>query len=172
MYQLLGHAKKTQVYKSLFETGRRRFQLPELDQSPVEDAYDQMELFGFALSSPFVLLAERVEGSIKAKDIIAHLKQRISVVGSLVCIKNTRTTRQELMQFGTFVDDEGGWIDTVHFPPSVKRYPFEGKGCYLIEGKVVEEFGYPTIEVDRLSRLAFVSRDHPTHKKQLTKTET
>ena len=125
-----------------------------------------MELFGFALCSPFDLVAEKIEGGLKAKQILERVKQRIRIVGSLVCIKNTRTTRQELMQFGTFVDEEGGWIDTVHFPPTVKRFPFEGKGCYLIEGKVVEEFGYPTIEVEYLRRLPFVARDYPTHKQQ------
>lgn len=170
MYQLLGHSKKTQVRKSLFESGRRKFHLPQLDRSPIEEAYDQMELFGFALCSPFDLLAENVGDGLKAKDILNHLGQRIQIVGSLVCIKKTRTTRKELMQFGTFVDANGDWIDTVHFPPVVKRYPFEGKGCYVIEGKVVEEFGYPTVEVTYLRRLSFVSRDHPTHKKQLAKT--
>ena len=58
-----------------------------------------------------------------------------------------------MMQFGTFVDAHGEWIDTVHFPPVVARYPFRGKGCYWIEGKTVEEFGYVTVEVTYLQKL-------------------
>jgi DNA polymerase-3 subunit alpha len=75
-----------------------------------------------------------------------------------VTVKNTKTTNGKLMQFGTFVDREGGWIDTVHFPPVVSRMPFRGKGCYLIAGKVVEEFGYATIEVGSMQRLDYIDR--------------
>ena len=29
------------------------------------------------------------------------------------------------MQFGTFLDAAGDFFDTVHFPPSLKRWPFK-----------------------------------------------
>lgn len=54
------------------------------------------------------------------------------------------------MKFGTFLDVNGDFIDTVHFPQSLKRYPIRGKGLYLIEGKVVVDFDCrPSIEVRR-----------------------
>jgi len=89
---------------------------------------------------------------------MASLNKYIAIVGYLVTVKNTRTTKGQLMQFGTFVDEEGSWIDTVHFPPTVSQYPFRGKGCYLMKGKVVEEFGYATIEVSSMERLEYAER--------------
>ncbi|MDB4163396.1 hypothetical protein N9602_05955, partial [Saprospiraceae bacterium] len=74
----------------------------------------------------------------------------------LISIKNTSTTNQKRMQFGSFLDYEGEWIDTVHFPPVVDRNPFRGKGIYLLTGKVVEEFGFYTIEMIKMERLAYV----------------
>jgi DNA polymerase-3 subunit alpha len=71
----------------------------------------------------------------------------------LVTIKNTGTTKGDRMHFGTFLDIEGNWIDTVHFPPSASTWPFRGKGCYLLEGKVVEEFDFYSIEVERMEKL-------------------
>ena len=60
------------------------------------------------------------------------------------------------MNFGTFLDQDGQWLDTVHFPPSARRYPFRGKGIYRITGKVVEEFGFLSIEVIKQERMAYV----------------
>jgi len=159
MYQLLGYAKKTQVRKTLFQSGSRTFKLPQLDTTLYEDFYDQMELFGFTLYSAFDFIKENIEGTISAREIYSFEKQRIRIVGSLVCIKNTNTSSGKKMQFGTFVDSEGHWIDTVHFPPVVSKYPFEGKGCYFLEGIVVMEFGYATVEIERMKRLEYMSRD-------------
>lgn len=57
------------------------------------------------------------------------------------------------MHFGTFIDENGDWIDTVHFPPVAKKYPFRGKAIYKIEGLVTEEFGFHTLEVVSMHRL-------------------
>jgi DNA polymerase-3 subunit alpha len=60
------------------------------------------------------------------------------------------------MNFGTFIDAEGHWIDTVHFPEVAQRYPFRGKGVYKIIGKVVEEFGFLSLEVSELEKVPFM----------------
>jgi error-prone DNA polymerase len=57
------------------------------------------------------------------------------------------------MWFGTFLDVEGEFFDTVHFPNSTPVYPFRGAGCYLIEGRVVEDFGFPSVEVLKFAKL-------------------
>ena len=44
-----------------------------------------------------------------------------------------------------FIDNEGNFFDTTHFSQSLKNYPFKGSGTYLILGKVVEEFGFPSL---------------------------
>ena len=60
------------------------------------------------------------------------------------------------MFFGTFIDRDGHWIDTVHFPPVAAKYPFRGRGIYEITGKVVEEFEFLTIETEAINKLAYV----------------
>jgi len=67
------------------------------------------------------------------------------------------TSNRKLMNFGTWIDADGNFFDTTHFPPSLARYPFRGKGCYLITGKIVDDFDFPSMEVDKMERLAYVS---------------
>ena len=57
------------------------------------------------------------------------------------------------MNFAAFLDPEGIFFDTVHFPDSLKKYPFQGHGVYLILGKVVQEFGFPSLEVQKMAKL-------------------
>jgi hypothetical protein len=64
------------------------------------------------------------------------------------------------MHFGTFLDSEGMVFDTTHFPNTSKKYPFRGKGFYRVRGKVVEDFGYPMIEVDFMLKETMVHK-HP-----------
>jgi DNA polymerase-3 subunit alpha len=61
------------------------------------------------------------------------------------------------MQFGTFYDEDGEVFDTTHFPGSARKFPFRGKGFYRIKGKVVEDFGYPMIEVHFMEKLPMVA---------------
>ena len=75
------------------------------------------------------------------------------MTGNYVTAKYVRTVRGEIMYFGTFLDPEGNFFDTTHFPPSVKNFPLQGRGLYLILGKVVAEFGFPSIEVEKLAKL-------------------
>ena len=59
------------------------------------------------------------------------------------------------MHFATFLDHSGEMFDTTHFPDSLRKYPFRGHGVYLILGKVVDEFGYASIEVEKMAKLPF-----------------
>jgi len=68
--------------------------------------------------------------------------------------QNVRTSQNEITIFGTFLDKAGDFFDTTHFPPSLRTYPFKGAGVYLILGKVVEEFGFPSIEVEKMAKLS------------------
>ena len=158
VHRLLGKSKKAAPNVSLFEFKSQNIDLPPLDYELYEEAYSQIELLGFPLCSPFDLLEEDGLLIARANQIMDYLGKQFTIVGYLVTVKNTRTSKGSLMQFGTFVDQEGDWIDTVHFPPTVKQYPFRGKGCYSIIGKVVEEFGYPTIEVSSMKRLDYLER--------------
>jgi error-prone DNA polymerase len=74
-------------------------------------------------------------------------------VGHLVTVKYIKTIKNDWMNFGCFIDSEGNFFDTVHFSQSLKNWPFKGSGTYLILGKVVEEFGFPSIEVEKMAKL-------------------
>ena len=93
------------------------------------------------------------------KDLKKYIRKNVSIVGYLITVKPTRTSKGEQMYFGTFIDKDGYWIDTVHFPPSAKQYPFMGPGCYLLKGKVVEEYDFISMEVASMKRLPMVDRE-------------
>ena len=45
------------------------------------------------------------------------------------------------------------WL-ILHFEDLV--FPFKGKGCYIVLGKVVEDFGFPSLEVSKMEKLPWV----------------
>lgn len=139
---------------SLFPSPVRNFSLPDLEQDILNDAYDEIELLGFPVSiSWFDMLETSFRGDIPACELIKHTGKSVRMVGHLVTIKYIKTIKKEWMNFGCFIDAEGSFFDTTHFPQSLKQYPFRGSGTYLILGKIVEEFGYPSIEVEKFARL-------------------
>jgi len=140
--------------KSLFYTPPEKFTLPELEHSDIEDAYDEIELLGFPVTlSYFDLLRTKFRGEISAKDMLNNVGRRVRMVGHLVTLKYIRTVKKEWMHFGTFFDSSGEFFDTVHFPNSLKNYPFKGKGIYLMAGTVTEEFGFASLTVEKLAKL-------------------
>ena len=150
----LGQHVTVRHEQTLFQTPQRRFKLPDLEESEIEDAYDEIELLGFPVSvTAFNLLKTSFRGEIMAGELMKHTGKNVRMVGNLVCIKNVRTVKKEWMHFGTFLDLEGEFFDTVHFPKSLKSYPFRGYGVYLILGKVEEELGFPSITVEKLAKL-------------------
>lgn len=140
----------------LFKTNRVSYQTPNLPHTLLEDAFDEMELLGYPLCHPFLLLRESKAQELRAKDLPQKINQIIQMKGYLVTVKNIATTKGERMYFGTFLDEDGDFIDTVHFPPVAKKYRFRGKGIYEITGKVVEEFDCITIEVSKMELLPIV----------------
>jgi DNA-directed DNA polymerase III PolC len=150
---LLGPAKKTKPEKTLFNPEVKEFSLPELWKHELEDAFDQLELLGFPIVSPFLLLKEPPRQNVLAKELPSRINQQVSLTAFLVHRKGTKTSKGEGMYFGTWLDEKGHWIDTVHFPPVSRQYPFRGPGCYAITGKVVEEYGFISIETETLKRL-------------------
>ena len=142
--------------KPLFRERRKVFVLPSLRTNKLEDAYDEMELLGFPVSiSRFDMLKTRYRGNASAKELLSITGKIVRMVGELVVIKYVHTVKKQWMQFACFLDSKGDFFDTIHFPDSLKKYPFTGYGVYLIEGRVVEEFGFPGIEVKKLGRLPF-----------------
>jgi DNA polymerase-3 subunit alpha len=60
------------------------------------------------------------------------------------------------MNFATFLDVNGDYLDSVHFPNIAKQFPFRGKGLYKVQGRVTEEFGFFSIEASALYKVALI----------------
>ena len=117
-------------------TERVRYNTPKLPCTQLEDAFDELELLGFPLCNPFEVLVTPVLSELKAKDLMRYKGKQVCVAGYLVTAKRTKTSNGKRMFFGTFLDQDGDFIDTVHFPPIAAKYPFRGKGIYKLTGKV------------------------------------
>jgi DNA-directed DNA polymerase III PolC len=153
---ILGNAKKSNPSSTLFDVEYKRFTLPKLSTSVLEDAFDEMELIGFPLCTPFTLVQGEFKSTLRASDLHKLLNKTVTILGYYVAIKNTGTSKGERMNFGTFLDIDGHFIDTVHFPQSAAQYPFRGRGIYTIIGKVVEEFGFYSLEVTKMEKERYI----------------
>jgi len=140
--------------KPLFSAPAKNFTLPDLEHDSLDDAYDEIELLSFPVSMTwFDMLETSFRGEITASEMIRYVGKTVRLVGHLVTIKYIKTKNREWMNFGCFIDADGNFFDTTHFPLSLKNYPFKGSGTYLILGKIVEEFGFPSIETVKLAKL-------------------
>jgi DNA-directed DNA polymerase III PolC len=144
--------------KQLFQSEPKNFELPAFHSSPIDDAYDQIELLGFPLCSPFDLVKHGLPDSVMSKDLHQYVDRDVIQYGYLVATKTTRTSKGDTMYFGTFLDQEGHFIDTAHFPPVAAQYKFSGKGVYKLVGKVIEEFGFLSVEVTEMTRMDSAGR--------------
>jgi len=140
----------------LFGIATEDYDIPILQETEHEQAFDEIELLGFSLCSPFDLLATEDRGNILTKHMKDYLGRTVRMLGYFVTRKNVTTSNRKLMNFGTWLDMEGLFFDTTHFPDTLARYPFKGKGCYLITGKLVEDFGFPSLDVVKMEKLPYV----------------
>ena len=139
---------------SLFQTAVKKFTLPQLEYNTLEDAYDEIELLGFPVTLTwFDMLQTDFRGEVMASHLADNVGKMVRMMGHLVTIKYVKTVKKELMHFATFLDNEGEMFDTIHFPDSLRKYPFKGDGVYLLLGKVVDEFGYASVEVKKMAKL-------------------
>lgn len=158
------HQKKSYSL-SLFPAAHKQFHYPQLETPPLEEAYEQMAILGFPLCSPFLLADTTDLGQHLADDLRSLSGKWVHILGYMVTTKNTQTKQGDLMHFGTFYDREGNVFDTTHFPNIAKRFAFRGRGFYRIKGKVVEDFGYPMVEVSYMEKIPW--KKLGTHEKLL-----
>jgi DNA polymerase III alpha subunit len=153
---LLTKRKMIPRVPQLFAIEPKNYALPALTIQKFEDAFDEMELIGFSLTSPFHTLRSYPNSELCTQDFPKHLNKNVTILGYLVTVKTTRTSKGDAMQFGTFLDMKGQFIDTVHFPQVAVKYPFRGKGIYTLYGKVVEEFEFYSLEVNRMQKEMYI----------------
>ena len=132
------------------------YKVPLLEQSAVEQAFDEIELLGFPLADPFLLADEPMNQGTTAIEFPEKLGHFVIAYGYLVTVKDTKTQKGDRMNFATFVDQNGDFLDSVHFPNIAAQFPFRGKGLYKVQGRVVEEFGFYSIEASALYKLAVI----------------
>ncbi len=141
-------------HPELFSSPANMKNLPEPESSPLSDAYDELQLLGFLLSSsPFDLLETNYMGDITADEMPVHGGMEVNMTGWIVNTKYVRTVKGEAMYFGCFIDAAGEFFDTVHFPAAAAKWPFSGRGVYLLTGRVDIEFSHPTLSVRKMIRL-------------------
>jgi len=153
---VLGSRKKRDPIRELFPVQKREFRLPELEQTSLENSYDELEILGFAVTIPaFDLLQTSFRGEILSRQMMEQVGKKVRMLGNLVTIKHVRTKQKQWMNFGTFLDVEGEFFDVVNFPDSLKRHPYRGNGIYLLYGEITEEFGFPSMTVEKMARLPY-----------------
>lgn len=94
-----------------------------------------------------------LEQSTTARQMPEKKGQQITMYGYLVTLKPVRTVKGDTMNFGCFIDHEGYFVDTIHFPQSLRDFAFRGMGLYKLVGKVVDEFGFMSLEVSKMYKL-------------------
>lgn len=140
----------------LFEPQSEHFELPILVEGRFDQAFDELELLGFPLCSPFSLIECKPPRHIQTAQMGMYNHRQVSMLGYYVTRKPVRTVNGKLMYFYTWVDEAGCFFDSVHFPVAVARSPFRGSGCYLIKGRITEDFGFFSLEANEMEKLPWV----------------
>jgi DNA polymerase-3 subunit alpha/error-prone DNA polymerase len=139
----------------LIEEPTKEFKFPIINRSLLEDAFDEMELLSFPVScTPFDLLETNYKSAVVANNLNDYLKKEVKLVAYLVSIKQV-PTKVGMMFFGTWIDINGDYFDTTHFPKSLINYPFKGGGCYLLLGIVEVDYHFPTITISKMAKMPF-----------------
>ncbi len=149
-----GHGATGALFAEAYD---ENFELPTLQEGRFDQAFDEIELLGFPLCSPFEMLAEVPGGTLGVRDFGRFKKREVQVLGYFVTRKDLRTRQGKAMAFGTWLDANGDYFDTTHFPGKWRHGDLQAGGIYLITGFVSEDFGFLTLDAERLFRLPYVS---------------
>ncbi|MHA4812060.1 DNA polymerase III subunit alpha [Flavitalea flava] len=144
--------------RSLYKDKPLEFKLPDFPVNELDDLFDEIEILGFPLRNPFELVDDDPLNYSSAASLDGAVGQQVTVLAYLITYKGVSTVKKETMFFGTFIDVNRDWVDTVHFPDSLRQYPLQGGGFYKITGKVVAEFGVCAIEVTMMQKVGVKKR--------------
>ncbi len=154
---LLTNTKPEFRHLTLLDEPQKEYKLPIINRHPFEDAFDEIEILGFPVSySPFDLLQTKYRGTVMAKNLTNHHKSQVKMLAYLISRKHVPTKRGTMF-FGTWIDAEGEYFDTAHFPSCLEQYPFQGGGCYLLLGTVEVDFHFPTITIHKMAKMPMIA---------------
>jgi DNA polymerase-3 subunit alpha len=146
--------------QSMFTEAPLHFTLPELTDHPLDDCYDELEILDFPLRNPFELVNDDPYKYVLSKDLGNYLGKTVTVLIYFIDYKVVPTVNNQTMSFGTFIDANLDWVDTVHFPDAFRDYPLKGKGFYKVTGKVVEDFSVYSVEVYKMFKIGYKERKY------------
>ena len=146
IFKLNANGVKSQQSK-LFKIQHKDFKLPKLNNSWIENAYDEMELLGFPLCNYFNLVNEEMNTGVLASQMKDFINQEILIYGSLVTTRFNKTSQGKLMRLSTFIDSNGDYFDAVHFTDVVNKYPIHGLGIYACYGKITDRHDFYSMSV-------------------------
>jgi DNA-directed DNA polymerase III PolC len=168
---LLNNFKPENRNLLLLQEPVKEYKLPTLERSLFEDAFDEIELLSFPVScTPFDLLQTKNRGDIMARELLSCHKKQVRMLAYLISRKQV-PTKKGTMYFGTWIDNEGSYFDTAHFPDSLAQYPFLGGGCYLLLGTVEVDYHFPTITISKMAKMPFVADPRYMDSKDQFKTQ-
>ncbi len=132
--------------------------LPPLrDYTLHERCAAELDILDFAASvHPLELYQGRLPaGVVTAADLPARLGRRVRLAGWPIAYKRVTTKKGEVMKFLS-LEDLSGTFEVVLFPDAYRRYALVtvSPGPFLVEGRVQEEQGVPTLVADRVARLS------------------
>ncbi|WP_417887830.1 DNA polymerase III subunit alpha [Zunongwangia sp.] len=170
-YELLWEAyftsskqKRITHQERLFKDPVKAFQLPKFEEGDLIRTYDQLEILGFSLDHPFKFLKNKITSKLTICHIRDKLRgsgnlcgQQITIYGSLITIKRTKTSDGKYMYFGTFYDYKFSVFDTVHFPETARKYPIYGKGIYRCTGTLQNELGYLSLTIISIEKMEIMT---------------
>jgi len=141
---------------SLFRAGS--IVLPTLPKTPkrqkLRREFQALEFL--CTCHPLSQLQDRLEnsGRIMACNLFQNVGRMVRLAGWLITGKTVGTKHGETMQFLTF-EDESGVAETVFFPTAYRRFSslLESGRPYILHGRVEEEFGVVTLNVEYAGRL-------------------
>jgi DNA-directed DNA polymerase III PolC len=138
--------------------GNKMIRVPQIpvlrEYSEKEKLMWEMKLLDVAVTNhplEYYCPWQKWKQSIPARMISDHKNQMVSVIGWHVHSKSTNTSKQDPMLFVSFEDTEA-LFETTFFPKTYRSYGhlFVDKGPYLVTGKVEEDHGVCTINVEKL----------------------
>lgn len=154
---------KTKII-SLFDEPQKDYELPVIERNPFEDAFDELEILGFPVSySIFDLLKTKYRGHVLVKDLLKYHKKTVKMLAYLISRKHVpikmrnHPGKKNDMYFGTWIDAEGEYFDTAHFPDSLRQFPFKEGGIYLLLGTVEVDYHFPTITIIKMAKMPLIA---------------
>ena len=140
-----------------------RTSLPRLREYPPEEMLRaEHEILGFFTSThPLSFWREEISRipHCRARELEGKIGQTVTLVGIQITRKDVLSGRGEPMSFVTF-EDETGLVETVLFPGVFRKdgYLLYSPGPFAFCGKVEEEFGAVTVNVQELKLLTKARR--------------